>query len=217
MANATVEYSTRAVDQLEALETADAERIVSKLDDVTWNVEHYLRGRKMTGEPYYSLRVGDYRVIIDWRRDEGPDVLFVRRAPQWRLQVNCCFPVSTTIDVMDISARSREILVLRDRRQRSSSLDELCQEEQRAASNSDCNPESYDERRQCRRIVGHLEFIYFAVIQNGIVGERTQCSTRNRCRLTRFQPIEHRFLRWREISVYDSRISRRRTDVVDLN
>lgn len=79
MANATVEYSTRAIDQLEALETADAERIVSKLDDVMWNVEHYLRGRKMTGEPYHSLRVGDYRVIIDWRRDEDPDVLFVRR------------------------------------------------------------------------------------------------------------------------------------------
>lgn len=79
MAKATVEYSTRAVGQLEDLETEDAERIVSKLDDVTWNVEHYLRGRQMTGEPHYSLRVGDYRVVIDGRRNENPEVLFVRR------------------------------------------------------------------------------------------------------------------------------------------
>ena len=79
MAEATVEYSTRAVDQLEDLENEDAERIVSKLDDVTWNVEHYLQGRQMTGEPHYSLRVGDHRVIIDWRRDEDPEVLFIRR------------------------------------------------------------------------------------------------------------------------------------------
>lgn len=79
MAKATIEYSTRAVDQLEDLETEDAERIVSKLDDVTWNVEHYLRGRQMTGEPHYSLRVGDYRVVIDWQRNKDPEVVFVRR------------------------------------------------------------------------------------------------------------------------------------------
>ena len=79
MAEATVEYSTRATEQLDDLETEDAQRIVLKLDDVTWNVEHYLQGRRMTGEPHYSLRVGDYRVIIDWRRNENPEVLFVRR------------------------------------------------------------------------------------------------------------------------------------------
>lgn len=79
MARAEVEYSSRAVEQLEKLETEVAERIVSKLDDVTWNVEHYLRGRRMTGEPFYSLRIGDYRAIVDWRRDTEPEVLFVRR------------------------------------------------------------------------------------------------------------------------------------------
>ncbi|HET7325457.1 MAG TPA: type II toxin-antitoxin system RelE/ParE family toxin [Halococcus sp.] len=79
MARAEIEYSTRAVDQLERLETEDAERIVSKLDDVTWNVEHYLRGRRMSGEPHYSLRVGDHRVVIDWQRNKTPEVLFVRR------------------------------------------------------------------------------------------------------------------------------------------
>ena len=79
MAEAEVEFSTRATDQLEDLETETAERILSKLDDVTWNIEHYLQGRRMTGQPHYSLRVGDYRVIIDWQRDEDPEVLFVRR------------------------------------------------------------------------------------------------------------------------------------------
>ena len=79
MAEATVEYSSRATEQLEKLETETAARIVSKLDDVVWNVEHYLRGRRMTGQPFYSLRVGDYRAIIDWHRDSDPEVLFVRR------------------------------------------------------------------------------------------------------------------------------------------
>lgn len=79
MANATVEFSTRATDQLEDLETEIAERVVSKLDDVVWNPEHYFNGRRMTSEPYYSLRVGDYRAVIDWRHNEDPEVLFVRR------------------------------------------------------------------------------------------------------------------------------------------
>jgi mRNA-degrading endonuclease RelE of RelBE toxin-antitoxin system len=33
----------------------------------------------MTGEPHYSLRVEDYRVVIDWQRNEDPEILFVRR------------------------------------------------------------------------------------------------------------------------------------------
>lgn len=71
-----VGYSQQAAEQLEDLETEDAERIVSKLDDVVWKPDHYLKS--LTGSPHYRLRVGDYRVIIDWRRDEGPEVLFVR-------------------------------------------------------------------------------------------------------------------------------------------
>lgn len=79
MGKADIEYSSRAVEQLEQLETEPSERIISKLDDVAWNPEHYLKRRKMAGSEYYSLRVGDYRVIIDWRRNETPEVLFVRR------------------------------------------------------------------------------------------------------------------------------------------
>jgi len=71
-----VDYSQQAADQLEDLETETAERIVSKLDDVVWNPEHYLK--RLSNSPYYRLRVGDYRAIIDWQRNEDPEVLFVR-------------------------------------------------------------------------------------------------------------------------------------------
>lgn len=79
MGKADIEYSTRAVEQLEKLETEIADRITNKLDDVAWNPEHYLKGRKLTNSPNYSLIVGDYRVIIDWQRGKTPEVLFIRR------------------------------------------------------------------------------------------------------------------------------------------
>ena len=71
-----VDYSQQAAEQLEGLETETAERIVSKLDDVVWKPEHYLK--RLSNSPYYRLRVGDYRAIIDWQRNEDPEVLFVR-------------------------------------------------------------------------------------------------------------------------------------------
>lgn len=76
MAEVEIDYSEQAVEQLKDLETEDAERIVSKLDDVVWQPDHYLKS--LSGSPYYRLRVGDYRVIVDWQRDEDPQVLFVR-------------------------------------------------------------------------------------------------------------------------------------------
>ena len=71
-----VDYSQQAAEQLEDLEPETAERIVSKLDDVVWKPEHYLK--RLSNSPYYRLRVGDYRAIIDWQRNEDPEVLFVR-------------------------------------------------------------------------------------------------------------------------------------------
>lgn len=76
MAEVEVEYSQQAAEQLESLEGEIAERIVSKLDDVVWKPEHYLK--RLRNSPYHRLRVGDYRVIIDWKRDEDPEVLFIR-------------------------------------------------------------------------------------------------------------------------------------------
>lgn len=77
MAKATVEYSEQAASQLESLEGEIAERIVSKFDDVVWKPDHYLK--RLSNSPYYRLRVGDYRAIVDWRREEDPEVLFVRK------------------------------------------------------------------------------------------------------------------------------------------
>lgn len=69
-----VELSSRAAEQLEALEAETAERIVRKLDDVVFKPDHFLK--RLSNSPYHRLRVGDYRIIIDWRKDD--DVLFVR-------------------------------------------------------------------------------------------------------------------------------------------
>lgn len=76
MAEVEVDYSEQAAEQLEKLETETAERIVSKFDDVVWNPEHYLK--RLSNSPYYRLRVGDYRAIVDWQRNKDPEVLFVR-------------------------------------------------------------------------------------------------------------------------------------------
>ena len=70
-----VEYSQRATEQLENLESNVAARIISKLDEASNFPSHFLK--RLRNSPYYRLRVGDYRVEIDWRKDEG--VLFVRR------------------------------------------------------------------------------------------------------------------------------------------
>lgn len=70
-----IEYSTRAADWLRNAEPDVSDRIMSKLEQAAEWPDHFLDA--LSGVPYYKLRVGDYRVIVDWRRDE--DVLFVRR------------------------------------------------------------------------------------------------------------------------------------------
>lgn len=52
------------VDTLDRCETEDAERIIAKLEDVGEFPEHYLD--RLKRHPGYKLRVGDYRVLIDW-------------------------------------------------------------------------------------------------------------------------------------------------------
>lgn len=82
MAKVEVEYSQQAIEQLEDLKSEIAERIVSKFDDVVWKPDHYLT--RLSNSPYYRLRVGDYRVVVDWQRDESPEVLLVREVGHWR-------------------------------------------------------------------------------------------------------------------------------------
>jgi mRNA-degrading endonuclease RelE of RelBE toxin-antitoxin system len=50
---ADVEISTRAMEQLDDFDPPVRERILSKFDDLAWNSDHYLGGRRLTNEPFY--------------------------------------------------------------------------------------------------------------------------------------------------------------------
>jgi mRNA interferase RelE/StbE len=73
---ADIDVSERAVDWLRDADPDVRERIMKKLRSIEDFPDHYLK--RLSDSPYYRLRIGDYRVIIDWQRDENPDVLFVR-------------------------------------------------------------------------------------------------------------------------------------------
>lgn len=55
------------VETLEQLETEDAERIVAKLSDIEDFPDHFLE--RLKNHPGYKLRVGDFRVLVDWDKD----------------------------------------------------------------------------------------------------------------------------------------------------
>jgi len=59
--------SERARDRLSALEPEVRERIKDALREV--DPDRDLSG--LSGEDAYKLRVGDYRVITDWDREDG--------------------------------------------------------------------------------------------------------------------------------------------------
>jgi len=69
-----VVVSDRAADWLRNADPEVRDRIMTKLHEVTDFTDHYLK--RLSGSPYYRLRVGDYRVIIDWRKED--EELFVR-------------------------------------------------------------------------------------------------------------------------------------------
>ena len=73
---AEIEIAERAADWLRDAEPDIRDRILKKLRSIEDFPDHYLK--QLSGSPYYRLRIGDYRAIIDWRRDEDPEVLFVR-------------------------------------------------------------------------------------------------------------------------------------------
>jgi len=67
------EWTEQAIDLLDELQPDVQQRILSKLDEVTEWTDHHLD--KLSGYPYYKLRVGDYRVIVSWDREA--DVILV--------------------------------------------------------------------------------------------------------------------------------------------
>ncbi len=64
-----IKFTSPAMSQFAGLEKSVRVRIYSKLEDMRDWPEHFLK--PLTGNPYFSLRVGDYRVIIDWRKQRG--------------------------------------------------------------------------------------------------------------------------------------------------
>jgi mRNA interferase RelE/StbE len=59
----TVILSDLARTQLKKLEIKTRDRIVEKLKQIRINPKNFLK--RLVGKPLYSLRVGDYRVIIN--------------------------------------------------------------------------------------------------------------------------------------------------------
>ncbi|NHX36300.1 MULTISPECIES: type II toxin-antitoxin system RelE family toxin [Halolamina] len=70
-----VRISEQAADWLADAEPDVREGITEKLHSITDFPDHYLK--RLSGSTLYRLRVGDYRVIIDWDKEAG--VLRVRR------------------------------------------------------------------------------------------------------------------------------------------
>lgn len=73
---AEIDVSDSAADWLREAEPDVRDRIMKKLRSIEDFPDHYLR--RLSNSPYYRLRVGDYRVVIDWQREENPEVLFIR-------------------------------------------------------------------------------------------------------------------------------------------
>lgn len=52
---------------LEQFETEDAERVLNKLEAIVDFPDHFLD--RLKNHPGYKLRVGDFRVLVDWDKD----------------------------------------------------------------------------------------------------------------------------------------------------
>jgi len=59
--------SDDAIKQLNRLETNVQERIISVLERIRIRPQAYVK--RLVGDPGYSLRVGDYRIIMDIERN----------------------------------------------------------------------------------------------------------------------------------------------------
>ena len=62
-----LEYAETIQETLDQLETEDARRIITKLDDILEFPDHFLD--RLKDHPGYKLRVGDFRVLVDWDKD----------------------------------------------------------------------------------------------------------------------------------------------------
>jgi mRNA interferase RelE/StbE len=60
--------SKTAENQIDKLDNLIKNRIINTLDRIIVRPHHFVK--KLVGNPYYRLRVGDYRVILDIQDDK---------------------------------------------------------------------------------------------------------------------------------------------------
>jgi mRNA interferase RelE/StbE len=63
-----IEFSNKADSQLSNLDEEVQKRITNVLDRIIINPFHYVK--RLVGTPYYRLRAGDYRIILDIKQDK---------------------------------------------------------------------------------------------------------------------------------------------------
>lgn len=61
-------FTDPALNQLNKLDKVIKRRIVSKLKEMRCWPDHFLK--PLTSSIYFSLRIGDYRAIIDWKKEK---------------------------------------------------------------------------------------------------------------------------------------------------
>jgi mRNA interferase RelE/StbE len=64
----SVEFSRRAEFQLYKLSGLVQKRIINSLERIRIRPHHFIKRKQ--GTPYYILRVGEYRIILDIRREK---------------------------------------------------------------------------------------------------------------------------------------------------
>jgi mRNA interferase RelE/StbE len=62
-----IQFTSKAEDQLKKLDKNVQERMIVALERV--KIRPYDFVKKLSGYPYYRLRVGDYRIIIDIKNE----------------------------------------------------------------------------------------------------------------------------------------------------
>ena len=63
-----LEYAETMAETLDELEREEAQRIIEKLDEILDFPDHFLD--RLQNHPGYKLRVGDFRVLLDWDKED---------------------------------------------------------------------------------------------------------------------------------------------------
>ncbi|MEW6329737.1 MAG: type II toxin-antitoxin system RelE/ParE family toxin [Candidatus Micrarchaeota archaeon] len=69
----SVEWKESALRDLKSLHKTFQKAVVQKLERAEQSPQYYLE--RLVDRPYYKLRVGDYRVFLDWQKPNRLAVL----------------------------------------------------------------------------------------------------------------------------------------------